>query len=113
MHHRAYVGNGPYCFANSFAMLLGERSPSPAVIEVATGGPFGMQLRGGELVLFDAYGWNPEKGFDQALTAIGWTSTVSKDGDAEKALARLAAAATNGPVFAGPIEMGYLRHQLG
>ena len=43
--------------------------PSTAVIEVATGGPFGMQLIGGTLVFFDAYGWNPELGFDQALTA--------------------------------------------
>jgi hypothetical protein len=111
MRHLAYVGNGPYCFANSFAMLLGEQSPSPAVIEVATGGSFGMQLRGGALVFFDAYGWNPEEGFDQALKAIGWTSRISNGGDAGEALARLAAAATNGPVWAGPVEMGHFHHQ--
>ena len=35
--HIPYVGSGPYCYANSFAMLLGERAPSTAVIEVATG----------------------------------------------------------------------------
>jgi hypothetical protein len=105
------VGNGPYCYANSFAMLLGEQAPSTAVIEVATGGPFGMQLIGGTLVFFDAYGWNPEMGFDQALGAIGWTSTVSKDGDADEALARLAATARKGPVWVGPVEMGHLHHQ--
>ena len=55
-----YVGSGPYCYANFFAMLLGERAPSTAVIEVATGGPFGMQVIGGTTVFFDAYGWNPE-----------------------------------------------------
>ena len=108
MRHLPYVGSGPYCYANSFAMLLGEQSPSTAVIEVATGGPFGMQLVGGSLVLFDAYGWNPEMGFDQALAAIGWTSTTTSGGDA---LARLAAAAEKGPVWAGPLEMGHLRHQ--
>ena len=111
MHHLAYVGNGPYCYANSFAMLLGEQSPSTAVIEVATGGPFGMQLIGDRLVFFDAYGWNPEMGFDQALNAFGWTSTINKGGDAHGALARLTAAATTGPVWVGPVEMGHLRHQ--
>ena len=111
MRHLAYVGNGPYCYANSFAMLLGEQSPSTALIEVATGGPFGMQLIGGATVFFDAYGWNPEIGFDDALAAIGWTSTVSKGGDADTALDRLAAAATSGPVWVGPVEMGHLHHQ--
>lgn len=111
LRHLAYVGSGPYCYANSFAMLLGERAPSTAVVEVATGGPFGMQLIGGTIVFFDAYGWNPELGFDQALDAIGWTSTVSKGGEADEALARLAAAATNGPVWVGPLEMGHLHHQ--
>jgi hypothetical protein len=92
-------------------MLLGEQSPSTAVIEVATGGPFGMQLIGDTLVFFDAYGWNPGMGFDRALNAIGWTSTISKGGDADEALARLAAAAVNGPVWVGPVEMGHLHHQ--
>jgi hypothetical protein len=111
VRHLAYVGSGPYCYANSFAMLLGKPTPSTAVIEVATGGPFGMQLIGGTLVFFDAYGWNPEMGFDQALAAIGWTSTVSKGGDADEALARLAATARKGPVWVGPVEMGHLHHQ--
>ncbi|MFC7246990.1 hypothetical protein ACFQO7_31315 [Catellatospora aurea] len=105
------MGSGPYCYSNSFAMLLGAQAPSTAVIEVATGGPFGMQLIGGTLVFFDAYGWDPAQGFDRALAAIGWTSTVSKGGDAEEALARLAAAVRQGPVWVGPVEMGHLRHQ--
>lgn len=111
MRHLPYVGSGPYCYSNSFAMLLGARSPSTAVIEVATGGPFGMQLIGGKLMFFDAYGWDPERGFDQALAAIGWTSTVSKGGDADAALARLTAAVRQGPVWVGPVEMGHLHHQ--
>lgn len=111
MQHFRYVGSGPYCYANSFSMLMGEQSPSTAVIEVATGGPFGMQLIGGTLPFFDAYGWNPELGFDRALSAIGWSSTVSKGGEPAEALARLTAAAREQRVFAGPIEMGCLRHQ--
>jgi hypothetical protein len=111
VRHLPYIGNGPYCYANSFAMLLGEQAPSTAIIEVATGGPFGMQLVGGTLVFFDAYGWNPEAGFDQALDAIGWTSAVSSGGEPEEALARLAKAVGDGPVWVGPLEMGLLRHQ--
>jgi hypothetical protein len=110
VRHRAYVGSGPYCYANSFAMMLGDRAPSTAIIEVATGGPFGMQIIGGSLLFFDAYGWNPELGFDQALEAIGWTSTVSSGGDADEARDRLAAATAEGPVWVGPVEMGHLRH---
>ncbi len=111
MRHVNYVGSGPYCYANSFAMLLGDASPSTAVIEVATGGPFGMQIIGGTLPFFDAYGWDPECGFDAALTAIGWTSKVSKGGEPAEALARLTAAVAEGPVWVGPLEMGHLRHQ--
>lgn len=118
MPHLAYVGNGPYCYANSFAMILGHVGPGPApstaVIEVATSGPFGMQLIGGKQVFFDAYGWNPGLGFDQALTTLGWTSTVTTggpEGRPDEALARLAEAAAKGPVWAGPVEMGHLRHQ--
>lgn len=111
MRHLPYVGNGPYCYANSFAMMLGEDAPSTAVIEVATGGPFGMQLIGGAMPFFDAYGWNPERGFDAALDAIGWTSTVTSGGEPDAALARLADAVAEGPVWVGPLEMGHLRHQ--
>lgn len=111
MGHLPYVGSGPYCYANSFAMVLGAQAPSTAVIEVTTGGPFGMQLIAGTTVFFDAYGWKPELGFDQALNSIGWTSTVSKGGEAGEALARLTAAAKKGPVWVGPVEMGHLHHQ--
>ncbi|KGM30186.1 hypothetical protein, partial [Inquilinus limosus] len=58
-----YIGSGPYCYANSFAMMFGGRAPSTAVIEFAAGGPFGMQLVGGTLPFFDPYGWTPEAGF--------------------------------------------------
>ena len=46
MRHLPYIGSGPYCYANSFAMMFGEHAPSTAVIEFATGSPFGMQMLG-------------------------------------------------------------------
>ena len=113
MKHVPYVGSGPYCYANSFAMMFGGDAPSTAAIEFATSSPFGMQLVGGALPFFDPYGWTPEAGFNDALDAMGWTSAVTKGGSAEDALARLKSALSDGPVWVGPVEMGYLRHQPG
>ncbi|MGK9170954.1 hypothetical protein KXR53_31950 [Inquilinus limosus] len=111
MTHFPYIGSGPYCYANSFAMMFGDRAPSAAVVEFATASPFGMQLVGGTLPFFDPYGWMPEAGFDGALDALGWTSSVHRGGTAEQALAALEAALADGPVWVGPVEMGHLRHQ--
>jgi hypothetical protein len=113
MTHFPYTGSGPYCYANAFAMMFGAAAPSTTVIEFATGSPFGMQLIGGTLPFFDPYGWTPEAGFDDALAALGWTSTVANGGNAEDALARLKASLVDGPVWIGPVEMGHLRHQPG
>ncbi|GIG66646.1 hypothetical protein [Phytomonospora endophytica] len=111
--HIPYVGSGPYCYSNSFAMLMGEHAPSTAVIETLTGGPFGMQLLAGRLPFFDPFGWDPSEGFDNVLTSLGWTSEVSSRGTADEALERLRAAVANGPVWVGPVEMGHLHHQPG
>lgn len=113
MNHVPYIGSGPYCYANSFAMMFGAGAPSTAVIEFATGGPFGMQLVGGTLPFFDPYGWTPEAGFDDALAALGWSSSVRRGGTAEQALAALESALADGPAWVGPVEMGHLRHQPG
>ena len=112
-HHFPYTGSGPYCYANSFAMMFGEHAPSTAVIEFATGSPFGMQLVGGNQPFFDPYGWDPEKGFDDALRALGWTSKATKGRSSEEALRNLDLALRDGPVWVGPVEMGHLRHQPG
>ena len=113
MHHFPYVGSGPYCYANAFAMMFGAASPSTAVIEFATCSPFGMQLIGGRQPFFDPYGWTPEASFEEALTAMGWTSTQVNGTDADDALLRLEKALEAGPVWIGPVEMGHLRHQPG
>src|SRR4051812_22555669 len=68
-----YIGSGPYCYANSLSMVLGPGAPSPAVVEVLTGSPFGFELLGGRLPFFDPYGWDPDRGLDDAIAALGWT----------------------------------------
>lgn len=113
IQHVHYTGAGPYCYTNSLAMMFGREAPDTAVIEFATGSPFGMQLVGGALPFFDPYGWTPEAGFDGALDAMGWASATAQGGSAQEALERLEAALAAGPVWVGPVEMGWLRYQPG
>ncbi|MDZ3832598.1 MAG: hypothetical protein U0S50_12405 [Sphingopyxis sp.] len=44
---------------------------------------------------------------------MGWTSTVTAGGAPNDALERLRAALSRGPVWVGPVEMGWLRQQPG
>ncbi|MFG3439213.1 hypothetical protein ACGF0J_18370 [Nonomuraea sp. NPDC047897] len=108
-----YVGSGPYCYANSLKMILGDAAPSASVIEVLTGSPYGMQLIAGRLPLFDPYGWDPETGLDAAIDLLGWTCERDDGGSAAEAVGRLRRACEDGPVLAGPLEMGLLTHQPG
>jgi hypothetical protein len=103
-----FVGSGPYCYANSLVMVLGEHAPTPGAVEVLTGSPFGFELLGGRLPLFDPYGWDPDQGLDEAIRLLGWTCRRDGADDEETALARLRDA--DGPVLAGPVEFGLLRH---
>lgn len=107
----AYVGSGPYCYANSLSMVVEDRW-RPSLLETLTGSPFGFQMVG-PLPLFDPAGWDPDTGLDQALTLLGWDSERETFGSAEEAFARLALLCKSGPVFVGPFEMGLLLHQPG
>ncbi|MET9880955.1 hypothetical protein ABZZ36_41125 [Actinacidiphila glaucinigra] len=108
-----YIGSGPYCYANSLAMVLGESSPPPAVIEVLTGSPFGFELLGGTLPLFDPYGWDPDHGLDAAIALLGVRCARTAGGTAEEAEERLREAFARGPALVGPVDMGLLLHQPG
>lgn len=105
-----YVGSGPYCYANSLAMVFADGT-DPGLIEVLTGSPFGLQLLGGRTPLFDPLGWDPDIGIDAALELLGWTCERSDGGKAAEAMSRLRHAVAAGPVLAGPVEMGLLGHQ--
>ncbi|MET9886449.1 hypothetical protein ABZZ20_25585 [Streptomyces sp. NPDC006430] len=107
-----YIGSGPYCYANSLAMVLGEAAP-PAVIEVLTGSPFGFELIGGTLPLFDPYGWDPDLGLDAAIALLGARCVRTSGGTAEEAEERLRDSSARGPVLVGPLDMGLLLHQPG
>ncbi|MFJ7155273.1 hypothetical protein ACIQUQ_10055 [Streptomyces sp. NPDC101118] len=108
-----YTGSGPYCFSNSLAMVLGPDAPAVGLVEVLTGSPFGFQLLGGRLPLFDPYGWHPDLGLDAALSLLAVGCARTAGGTAGEAEARLREAAARGPVLAGPVDMGLLLHQPG
>ncbi|MGZ0146771.1 hypothetical protein ACXJJ3_06840 [Kribbella sp. WER1] len=108
-----YIGSGPYCYSNSLAMALGDHAPAPAVIEVLTGSPFGVQLISGRVPLFDPYGWDPDLGLDAAIDLLGWTCTSTGAASADEALDQLRTAVSEGPVLVGPVEMGLLLHHPG
>ncbi len=84
-----YIGSGPYCYANSLAMVLGSAVPEPTVIEVLTGSPFGAELIGGVTPFFDPLGWDPGVGLDAAIDLLGWTCRHSAAGSDADASARL------------------------
>jgi hypothetical protein len=109
----AYIGSGPYCYANSLAMVLGPGAPPPAVLEVLTGSPFGFELLGGRLPFFDPYGWDPDRGLDDAIGLLGWACRRTGAQDGAEALATLRTALRSGPALVGPVEMGLFRHQPG
>ena len=105
-----YIGSGPYCYANSLAMMLGSAAPEPAVIEVLTGSPFGAELLGGVTPFFNPLGWDPGIGLDTAIGLLGWTCRPSAGGSGTEAAARLGEASESRPLLAGPLEFGLLLH---
>ncbi len=108
-----YIGSGPYCYANSLAMVLGSMAPEPAVIEVLTGSPFGAELIGGVTPFFDPLGWDPGIGLDAAIDLLGWTCRHDAGGSDADAAARLGEASAGRPLLAGPLEFGLLLHHPG
>jgi hypothetical protein len=105
-----YIGSGPYCYANSLAMVLGPAAPSPAVIEVLTGAPVGVALLGGTLPFFSPLGWDPGIGLDAAIELLGWTCVRTSAGSPVEAGELLRQAREGRPVLAGPMEFGLLLH---
>ncbi|AKH82689.1 hypothetical protein AA958_11110 [Streptomyces sp. CNQ-509] len=112
-----YTGSGPYCYANSLVMSLPDAvagpAPSPALVETLTGSPFGVQLLGGTVPLFDPYGWDPEIGLDDAVALLGFRCDRTSGGSADEAMARLRTACARGPVLVGPVDMGLLLYHPG
>lgn len=103
------MGSGPYCYANSLAMVTDAQAFPPSAIEVLTGSPFGATFIAG-LPFFSPAGWDPDLGLDPAIAALGWACERTAGGEATDAISRLREASRAGPVLVGPVEFGLLRY---
>ncbi|MED1781544.1 hypothetical protein P4V43_06855 [Brevibacillus fortis] len=107
-----YIGSGPYCYANSSAMLLetiGEKV-SPAVLEVLSGVGIGAMWHEEQKVIY--FGQViPDRGVSHALELLGfrWTER-SGAAEGEPPLEELRRDLERGPVLLGPLDMGYLTY---
>ena len=107
-----YIGNGPYCYANSGAMLLesvGE-SVEPRLLEVLSGVGLGAFWVAESQTLFLS-GWasSPDVGMSRAFGLLGFqVAEVAESDDAPMPVAALARQLQEGPVMLGPLDMGEL-----
>jgi len=107
-----YMGNGPYCTANSLSVIFGDAGPGPATLEVLSGTPFGIAIHGDNITYFTPSRWNPEFGMNNAMDLLGWECDRIF-GSAEESIAVLRRATPDAPVLAGPVEMGLLPYVPG
>lgn len=107
-----YLGNSPYCAANSLSILFGDEGPGPAVLEIAGGSPFGLAIHGDDIIYFSSPAWRPEFGIDNAMELAGWECDRIH-GSPTDAVAVLRQATWDKPVLAGPVEMGLLPYVPG
>ena len=109
-----YVGNGPYCYANSAAMLLesvGE-SVEPRLIEVLSGVGLGAFWLGDSQTLFLS-GWSspPDVGVSRSFELLGFG--VAEEAEADGAVMPIEALEMQlheGPLVLGPLDMGELSY---
>ncbi|KAG8406179.1 hypothetical protein J3458_016157 [Metarhizium acridum] len=92
---------------------MGPEAPSTASLNSPRAAPLAWRSSAKTSSFFDPFGWDPMHSFDDMLSAAGWTSKLTIGKDADDALACLKRELRQGPVFVGPVEMGYLRYQPG
>ena len=114
----SYIGNGPYCFANSLAMALaaaGEQHEAWYLEALTTVGigAIAVPTPDGPLTFFS--GIAPDRGLDQAIRTLGFACErahcrVEDDPDGEASLARLRGLLADGVVVVGPVDMSKLTY---
>ena len=109
-----YIGNGPYCYANSASMLLESAGESiePRLIEVLSGVGLGACWVPESQTLFLS-GWTsvPDIGVSQSFRLLGLevVEEAESDGDPMPVEA-LNLKLIEGPVMLGPLDLGELSY---
>ena len=110
----AYVGDGPYCYANSAAMLLESAGESvePRLIEVLSGVGLGACWLPESHTLFLS-GWTsvPDVGVSRAFRLLGIEVAEGAQPDGHPMpIEELNRQLCKGPVMLGPLDMGELSY---
>ena len=109
-----YVGNGPYCYANSASMLLESAGESlePRLIEVLSGVGLGASWVPESQTLFLS-GWAsvPDVGLSRSFGLLGFEVAEEAELDgAPMPVVALNLQLSEGPVMLGPLDMGELSY---
>ena len=109
----AYVGNGPYCYANSAAMLLesGGEAVDPRLIEALTGVGLGaFWLTKSQTFFLSGRTSDPDVGVSPAFALLGFevVEEVEADGSAMP-IAALELQPLQGAVMLGPLDLANSR----
>ena len=108
----SYVGNGPYCYANSAAMLLDSvgEAVEPRLLEVLSGVGLGaFWLAESQTLFLSGWASMPDVGVSRAFGLLGFEVAEEAESDGAPMPAEaLARQLDNGPVLLGPLDMGEL-----
>lgn len=111
----SYVGNGPYCYANSAAMLLESAGESvePRLVEVLSGVGLGaFWVADAQLLFLSGLASAPDVGLSRSFGLLGFrvVEEAEADGDAIP-IDALKLQLGKGPVLLGPLDMGELPYR--
>ena len=108
-----YIGNAPYCYANSASMLLESAGESvePRLIEVLSGVGLGASWIPESQTLFLS-GWTvPDIGVSQSSRLLGFEVAEEAESDgAPMPVEALDLQLIEGPVMLGPLDLGELSY---
>ena len=107
-----YIGNGPYCYANSASMLLESAGESiePRLIEVLSGVGLGAWLPESQ-TLFLSGCTVPDTGVSQSFRLLGFEVVEDAEpDDASMPVEELNLQLVEGPVMLGPLDLGELSY---
>ena len=108
-----YIGNGPYCYANSASMLLESAGESiePRLIEVLSGVGLGAWWLPESQTLFLSGCTAPDTGVSQSFRLLGFEVVEAAEPDgAPMPLEELNLQLVEGPVMLGPLDLGELSY---
>ena len=111
----SYIGNGPYCYANSAAMLLESAGESvePGVIEVLSGVGLGaFWVAESQTLFLSGLASEPDVGLSRSFELLGFdvAEEAESDGDVIP-IDALKLQLGKGPVLLGPLDMGELPYR--